>query len=728
MNFLRNFLFGAVSLLACGMAIAQENKGPFYQSPLYFNDTASSALPVSGGYLASVNGVMTWVSPFYTSTLFGGKYAGDATRPWITGPVGLGYTFSTTGAKQPNLRIQRSQNTNGSTGASDNTLSILDIVGNQYTTPVTVLPIQVFCNSTSPGAGLCNPIQTEADRGTAPISGVATFTGSSATIAWSGASQLVAGQEVAFTTTGALPGEFSLGSGYFVISTGLTASTFQLSATFGGGAITPSGAGTGTTTASVLFQSSLFGGNSVSKDQQARKSSLSGSQIGWEFDLVKAGPDDLTGGGDVIQDIIGREQFGPSPDGPTTIVHGNRVRPSNNITNVTGPATIVRGFESTSSTAYPGASVTNGLWSDSASYGISLSSSSNPAITMASSAAGINTVIFSNDPGTTGFLQGIKLGDLLCETSNCTSPVSIPAGTTVTAIINSGTTTTLTLSNNLAGSGIANGANLYAVAVYVDGSLLTGWYSDALANWASQFGQEFKVLNGLQIGSPTGGTKGVGTVNAANGLYTNGVLLAPPVALVTTGLQYFEIWPSVSLAATTVAPTQNTARCAPFNVYAAFHTDQVAMQVSTLGVGPLNFALYTDAVDATTHKHQPQTPITNPNVTLAVSSTGLQSSALGTGGVGVPLAVGLNWACINNTNVTDVVRFIGINSASTGISGLIGITSASIAVSGSQLTSLTIAETAGTTITNWPSLVGQTMVESNTTSIPNFALRIATVP
>lgn len=59
---------------------------------------------------------------------------------------------------------------------------------------------------------------------------------------------LVAGDIVKFTTTGALPTGIVAGTKYYVISSGLTSNTFQISATLGGSAINTTGSQSGTHT------------------------------------------------------------------------------------------------------------------------------------------------------------------------------------------------------------------------------------------------------------------------------------------------------------------------------------------------------------------------------------------------------------------------------------------------------------------------------------------------
>ena len=56
---------------------------------------------------------------------------------------------------------------------------------------------------------------------------------------------LIAGQKIRFATTGALPTGLTVGTEYYVISTGLTSSTFRVSLTSGGSAVNTSGSQSG---------------------------------------------------------------------------------------------------------------------------------------------------------------------------------------------------------------------------------------------------------------------------------------------------------------------------------------------------------------------------------------------------------------------------------------------------------------------------------------------------
>lgn len=88
-------------------------------------------------------------------------------------------------------------------------------------------------------------------------------------VTWTG-SNLVAGQPVSFSTTGALPTGLTAGTTYYVSATGLTANTFSVSATPGGAAIDTTGAGSGvhTATAGELGMTDLFYGLALPGSKQ----------------------------------------------------------------------------------------------------------------------------------------------------------------------------------------------------------------------------------------------------------------------------------------------------------------------------------------------------------------------------------------------------------------------------------------------------------------------------
>lgn len=92
---------------------------------------------------------------------------------------------------------------------------------------------------------------------------------------------LVAGKPVFFRTTGTLPTGFSPNVAYYVIAAGLTANTFQLSATVGGAAINTSSAGSGVHTGvegyiDALTPAQIPGDNLLTIGWQAPPATLRG--------------------------------------------------------------------------------------------------------------------------------------------------------------------------------------------------------------------------------------------------------------------------------------------------------------------------------------------------------------------------------------------------------------------------------------------------------------------
>lgn len=78
--------------------------------------------------------------------------------------------------------------------------------------------------------------------------GTATITIASPAVVTLASHGLIAGDSVQFTTTGALPTGIVAGTNYFVISTGLTTNSFEISLTVGGTAVVTTGTQSGTQT------------------------------------------------------------------------------------------------------------------------------------------------------------------------------------------------------------------------------------------------------------------------------------------------------------------------------------------------------------------------------------------------------------------------------------------------------------------------------------------------
>lgn len=83
---------------------------------------------------------------------------------------------------------------------------------------------------------------------TAALSGTFTVTIASPGVFTKAAHGLVAGDQVTFTTTGALPTGLTVGTIYYVIAAGLTANDFQVSTAINGAAVNTSGTQSGTHT------------------------------------------------------------------------------------------------------------------------------------------------------------------------------------------------------------------------------------------------------------------------------------------------------------------------------------------------------------------------------------------------------------------------------------------------------------------------------------------------
>ena len=96
----------------------------------------------------------------------------------------------------------------------------------------------------------CRPYQFKIEWGAScPLINVVTISQASpALITWT-AHGLKAGDAVKFSSTGALPTGLTAGTTYYVITAGLTANSFQVSATPGGAAVNTTAAGSGTHTA-----------------------------------------------------------------------------------------------------------------------------------------------------------------------------------------------------------------------------------------------------------------------------------------------------------------------------------------------------------------------------------------------------------------------------------------------------------------------------------------------
>lgn len=131
-----------------------------------------------------------------------------------------------------------------------------------------------------------NPYFPGQDDTTPPqFSNVTITNASPAVVTWTG-SNFNAGNPVTFETTGTLPSPLVAGQTYYVIAAGLTANTFEISATIGGAAINTTSAGSGTHTGFVngdCTQSGIFNlfcrGNLYANNNQFANNDTDGRPI-----------------------------------------------------------------------------------------------------------------------------------------------------------------------------------------------------------------------------------------------------------------------------------------------------------------------------------------------------------------------------------------------------------------------------------------------------------------
>ena len=103
-----------------------------------------------------------------------------------------------------------------------------------------------FTNRSTVFTSTSQPNMVQGGKASGTALGTFTVTIASPAVFSKTAHGLVAGEEVYFTTTGALPTGLTASTKYYVISAGLTADAFEVSATSGGSAINTSGSQSGT--------------------------------------------------------------------------------------------------------------------------------------------------------------------------------------------------------------------------------------------------------------------------------------------------------------------------------------------------------------------------------------------------------------------------------------------------------------------------------------------------
>lgn len=228
---------------------------------LYLNSGAAPTTFSANGTIIGGNSPSGFTGNFLDYHLNGGaslfKVASDGT---LTASPSL----NTTGFIQANGNFPQLQLTKGGTGdqiSGGLGSGVLQFGNFDAASPVAqILQVQNVSGGTSNTSGVnwTNIASLATGSGTPgdmifqtgyqgiALSATATFTNSSANIGVT--NTFTANQAVQFTTTGTLPTNFATATTYYVISTSLSGSNVQVSATVGGAAITAGSAGSGVQT------------------------------------------------------------------------------------------------------------------------------------------------------------------------------------------------------------------------------------------------------------------------------------------------------------------------------------------------------------------------------------------------------------------------------------------------------------------------------------------------
>jgi len=216
---------------------------------------STSITALYDGMIVSVDAIAgnTTTTPTFTLTL-GSAVTATLTivdynlQPLLSGAIaGVGHKillgYNATQAKWVLINPQPTVAASGTTSRRQTTLiGPVDISGMPAFLPQTVTGLTLTTKN-------IDPLETA-------ITSTVTFTNGSAIIGWVGHT-LVDNQAVSFTTTGGLPTGFSVGTTYYVSSTGLSANQFEVAATPGGTPIVAASAGTGTQTGWAGFKMRL---------------------------------------------------------------------------------------------------------------------------------------------------------------------------------------------------------------------------------------------------------------------------------------------------------------------------------------------------------------------------------------------------------------------------------------------------------------------------------------
>ena len=268
-----------------------------------------------------------------------------------------------------------------------------------------------------------------------------------------------------------------------------------------------------------------FAGNFVSKDTTGTANQ---SQVAIENDINTSEPASSTANR-VINDNFCKEVVAQIT-GETSCSVGVRSHPGlYNVPEQTGPTKLLAAFQATTFDSFPGAAIADAYQADGGDdNGLNLFSGTLTTQTLAAGTIGTNTLTFTASG--TSLLHAASPGAWISDGGEG----FIPAGTTITGVSTNTSTnvSTITMSNNQTGN-VALGQNITITQAYGVGVNENGIFNTAARSVTTQYGLEETLQNGLVEGAPTGGAKGVGTINVGR-VYVNGV--ASPFTLYRWGV------------------------------------------------------------------------------------------------------------------------------------------------------------------------------------------------
>lgn len=443
----------------------------------------SGSNPAGSNFYIDSNGALHLVNANGDFQLFGAKASGDATRPWLTAPVGSFITESSAG-QQPNLTCTRQDWFNSGSGL-DFCLNTTLSQGKGITTHPTAYvgagttgPFSVTANANiAVGQAVYGPGIPNGDT-------VAAYSSGSLTLSAATTAPLYAN----VTTINIINASNSTSATSSVGNQGTC-----LSYTTQTGVIQTCNGANGYAFKNAPSANIAEGGNILCNDQTGLPSLLSGGAcIGAELDDVAEDQD--TALSRMVLDLI-QSEGGPAAN-PTTFGYGVRLRPGAAGVQYQDqkPVTVLQGFVVSTMAQIPGVASSGGGWG---SYNQAFSSD-----------GGINTCVFCAVSGVLQFPtltlaasgqnqltfalgKNINVGQAVSGSAN------LPTGDTVTASYQCAATnpqpacggatneTLVILASNLTGN-IASATNLTFTGTYFDGSQYNGIFNDGFVNWTNQ--------------------------------------------------------------------------------------------------------------------------------------------------------------------------------------------------------------------------------------------------